>query len=276
MLSDEFDHPSSLLHWQRIHEVEGWHADQLERWEVDTSRVGHMTLTPYTSSWFEDYRGVLVFKEVTGDFVATTEILPRNRTETGPPSRAYSLAGIMARTPRPVSQGATDWTSGGENYVFLSLGTASNPGTYQFEVKTTVNGNSQLEISDGFPKARLRMAKIGPAVIVLLKPEGEDWRVHRRYNRDDMPATLQLGLTVYTDWDNVSPLNPLVHNQTVETGGNPDLTAHVNFFRYSRPQVPESLAGLDLTNPAEVSDEDLLAFLDFASVPNQPHSFGPH
>ncbi len=116
------------------------------------------------------------------------------------------------------------------------------------------------------------MARIGSAIIVLLKPDGQDWRVHRRYSRSDMPETLQVGITVYTDWANVNSIDPLVHNQTVNTEGQPDLIAHLNFFRYSRPAVPASLAGLDLLNPAEVSDTDLLAFLGFESIPNNPNN----
>lgn len=269
-LSDEFDHPASILRWQRVQEVEGWNADQLERWEVDASRVGRMTLAPYTSTWYQDYRGVLVFKEVSGDFVATAEIEPRNRAESGPPSRSYSLAGIMARAPRPEVTSPQTWTPGGENYVFISLGTADAPGSYQFEVKTTQNSVSHLEISPGVSDAQLRMARIGSAVIVLLKPAGQPWRVHRRYHRPDLPESLQVGLTAYTDWGNVSPLAPLVHNQTVNTGGQPDLVAHADFFRYARPQIPAELSGSDLLDTDAVSDAELLGFLGYESVPNNP------
>jgi hypothetical protein len=46
-----------------------------------------------------------------------------------------------------------------------------------------------------------------------------------------MPATLQVGITTYTDWNNVSGKDPFHHNRTVNTGGHPDLVADVDYFR---------------------------------------------
>ena len=167
-LSDEFDTPSTLANWQRVFQVEGWGFDQLEQWDINQSHPGRMTMTPYTSSWFQEWRGVQAYKQVTGDFVVTTDVEPTGRSGSGPPNRQYSLSGIMVRTPRNnITNGRADWTPNGENYIFLSMGAASQPGTAQFEVKTTINSSSNLEITPGGSRARIQIARIGSAFIVL-------------------------------------------------------------------------------------------------------------
>ena len=156
IFSDEFDSAQTLANWQRIHQVEGWGNDVLQQFDINTSRPGWMTLAPYTSSWYAEWRGELTFKTVTGDFVITTDVEPRNRAGNGAPGSQYSLAGIMVRAPRTMTSPA-QWTPGGQNYVFLSLGAASNPGTYQYEVKTTSNSVSTLQISSGVPSASIQV-----------------------------------------------------------------------------------------------------------------------
>lgn len=263
LMTDEFDSAATLSNWSRIHVAEGWNADQLEVWNIGTTRTGWMTMIPYTSTWYADYRGVLAFKTVTGDFCVTTRVETSNRAATGAPGRDYSLAGIMVREPRAITNPAVDWAAGGENYVFLSHGTANTPGTYQYEVKTTEDSSSNLEISSA-PAAitEIRTVRIGSAFIMLRRPDGApSWIVHRRYPRADMPATLQVGLTCYTDWPNVSGMDPYTHNSTVNTGANPDLIAQFDYVRYRSVAVPAPYVGLDLTDPLEVSDADLLTFL---------------
>jgi hypothetical protein len=262
LLNDEFDNPGSLANWQRIYAVEGWGANQLELQDVSTSRAGWMTMMPYTSSWYADWRGELTFKSVTGDFVVTTHVETANRAMNAAPGRIYSLAGIMVRAPRAITNPAVDWAPGGENYVFLSHGAANTAGTYQFEVKTTDDSVSVLEISSaGVDEATIQVARLGTSFIMLYRVGAGPWVVHRRYSRTDMPATLQAGMTVYTDWDNVSPTDPFTHNSTVYTGGQPDLMAWFDYYRFAEPVVPGPLVGLDFSNPGQVTDGDLLSFL---------------
>lgn len=259
-LSDDFSDPARLSEWQRIYQVEQWGFDQLESIDVGATRAGWLTMLPRTSSWYQDYRGVLAFKSVTGDIVVTTHVLATNRAGTGAPGRLYSLAGIMVRAPRAVTPAT--WTRGGEDYVFLSLGAANTPGLFQTEVKTTDDSVSVLTIDQAAgPEAWIRVARIGAAVITLIREETTPWRVHRRYARPDLPATLQVGLTVYTDWDTVQTYTPEQHNTTLITSGTPDLRAQFDVVTYARPVVPAALAGRDLTDPADVSDPELLGFL---------------
>ena len=269
VLSDEFDSAATLGNYQRVNTVEGWNADKLEARDINVSRPGRMTMVPRTGGWFNDYIGELTFKPVSGDFVVTTEVIPRNRAGNAPPSGEYSLAGIMIRTPTTHTTGASGWPLGQQNYVFLSMGAANNPGTYQFEVKNTVNSSSVLAISNA-PSAQteLQIARLGGAVITLRRDSGGQWLVHRRYARSDFPAALQVGLVAYTDWQGMQARFPIAqpgsylgHNATVITDQNPGLRAEFEYLRYHRPQIPANLVGRDFSNPAQVSDVELLAFL---------------
>lgn len=305
-LSDEFDDPNSIADWQRVNEVEGWNADQLQQWNVDQTQPGRMVLQPHTVVWYENWRGPMVFKEVAGDFVFTTEVHIGDRDDVGgsdlddiPNDAAYSLGGLMIRTPRDITDPAVDWqpgsqaddgTNNGENYVFLSLGHGVD-GQFSFEVKTTRNSNSQLELTplgQTANTATLRIARIGTAVITMYQLPGEDWTVHRRYDRPDMPETMQLGMVTYSDWNKASDFDPFIHNSTVLQPGvadptpgeafNSDLVAGFEYARFARPDLPTELAGVDLVDGA--SDEQLLSFLgdepvvDPDSDPQEPVVIG--
>lgn len=270
-LSDEFEDPATLGQWSRLYQIEGW-PDQLEAWDIGLGRPGHMRLLPRSSAWYEDLRGVLVFKPVSGDFVVSTRFHASNRRRDGAPQSLYSLAGLFVRSPRPIVS-PLQWTPGGENYVFLSAGSADAPGSYQYEVKTTENSQSVLQISPAcsapcaaVPAFELRAARLeGEHVILLRRDAGGVWQVHRRYRRADLPDDLQVGITAYTDWGSIIgaywPHDSFGYNSRVLTGGNPDLLAEFDYLRYRRPRIPPALAGRDFSDPAAVSDAELLHVL---------------
>lgn len=279
-LSDEFDAAHTLTNWQRIYQVEGWGNDVLQQFDINITRPGRMTMVPYSSTWLGEYRGELTFKVVTGDFVITTEVEARNRAGNGAPGSQFSLAGIMVRVPRTMTS-PEQWTPGGENYVLLSLGAATSPGTVQYETMFTHNSDSVLLISpNARARATIQIARSGPHLIMLLRDEDRGWHVHQRVLRRDMPATLQAGLTVYTDLPTCSAVGFQYQNQLVLTNGlrlpngvvlencNPDLVATFDYVRYARPAMPVNLAGANLSDAAAVSDEQLLSFLgESANVP---------
>lgn len=291
-LSDEFDNAASTEQWQRLNEVEGWNADQLDVYDINATQSSRMVQQPHTVVWYQNWRGPMAFQNVAGDFVFTTEIHIADRDDIGgsddndvPGDSLYSLAGAMIRTPRDITDALTEWTPGsmaddgtnnGENYIFLSAGYgAGNPDEFALEVKTTRNSNSQLELTPIGADSnivRVQLARIGDSVIALYQLPGEEWTVHRRYSRPDMPETMQVGLVTYTDWEKANDFDPFTHNQTVLTPDvandptpgeafNPDLTAGFEYARYVTPDVPEALAGADLTDPSQVSDAELLSFL---------------
>src|SRR5688500_2793776 len=292
-LSDEFDTPATLGDWRRIWREEYWDADQLEHYDIGATRASWLTMVPYASSWYEDYRGELAFKQVTGDFVASARVQARNRDGTGAPGSGaggpagseFSLAGILVRAPREdiACCDPGNWQPGRERYVFFSTGSADQTGAHQFEAKTTraaippeTHSISVLEIGPAnADEAELRVARIGMYIILLVREPGGAWRVHQRYARADFPQTLQVGMTCYTDWAVVSTWPWLEHNASVithawqdpATPADPDLLAQFDWFRFTRPDVPAELIGLDLVDPVLVGDAQLLAFLGDAIDP---------
>ncbi len=299
--SDEFNDAASINNWSEVHQTEGWGARgaQLNQWTVNANDSGQMVMQPHTVVWYGDWRGPLVFKEITGDFVVTTRMQITDRDDIGgsdednvPGDSQFSLGGLMIRTPRAITNGAADWqpgsgfddgTNNGENYVFLSMGYTSGLNNFSFEVKTTRNSNSVLEITPlGLTpnEVELQIAKIGNSIIALHRRAGEqNWTVHRRYSRPDMPQTMQVGMVTYTDWEKSNDLEPIVHNGSVMTPGqivdpspeqpfNPDLTARFEYTRFAIPDVPAEFVGADLSSPAVATDAELLAFLGGNADPN--------
>ena len=278
-LSDEFEDPATLPLWLRVHQIEQWNAEQLESWDIDATQPGRMVMIPYTCTWYRDYRGPFAFKAIDGDFVLTTRVHASGRDGVSVPQALFSLAGIMVRTPRAITPAT--WTPGGENYVFLSLGYGNAfPRTFQFEVKTTLAGDSQLILSPSpSGSAGLQVARLGSAMIMLRQEPGQPWTVHRRYERPDFPDTLQAGLVSYTDWAKVQDFDPYVHNSNVLRlplpGGvvdptpaepfAPDLIAAFDYVRFLRPAVPPELAGADFGPGGPISDAQLLTFLGAAA-----------
>ncbi len=259
-LSDEFDDTKTLRNWKRVYQTEKSNADQLETFDISKTKRGWMTMMPYTSTWYMEYRGVLAYKEVEGDFVVTTQINTNRRGGQGAPRSPYSLAGLMIRTPRNITP--RTWRPRGENYIFLSIGAATNPGRFSFEVKTTINSNSKLVVTPtSSGSAEIRIARIGQQFVLLRKPSGGKWSVHKRYSRNDMPNNLQVGFTVYTDYSTASKLKPQQQNVTVIKRGNPDLVAEFNYIHFQRPKVPTQLRGKNITNVSQVSDAQILRFL---------------
>jgi len=286
-MSDEFDSPATLGNWHRIWREEYWGRDPLEQFDIGTPLAGWITFVPWTSTWYEDYVGELAFQAVSGDFVATTRVRARARggnaapggTHGGAAGSEFSLAGILVRAPHEdvACCDSSWWHPGAERYVFLSFGAADQPGTYQLEAKTTraaippeTHSVSNLEIASAqVDEEELRVARIGGALLLLVRDPGASWTVHRRYRRDDFPLALQVGMTVYTDWAIASTYPYAEHNRTriehawldAQVPADPDLRAQFDYFRFVRPVVPAALAGLDLADPGAVGDAELLAFI---------------
>lgn len=296
-LSDEFDDPDTLTHWLRNETVEGWGGSKLEQWDIATTTPGHMRLMPYASSWYEDFTGAYAYKEVTGDFVLTTRLDVTNRAGTGRPSSDFSLAGLMVRAPRGLTNAApqpdaapatmlpwpppgegeanhytTPWQPDTENYLFLSFGFGNttltspdplNPNRWHYEVKSTEDGVSTLYprthgVPENEPVVTLQMVRRGSTFLLLRRHGEEPWIIENVFERD-LPETLQVGLTTYTDWSTVSagwdfshPQIPFHQNRIVNLGGNPDLIADVDFVRIRRPDPALDEATLqdsDYTGP---------------------------
>ena len=298
-LSDEFDDASTLVRWQRVHEVEGWDAlvpgrsaNPWETWFIDeTNDVS--VIAPYTGGYYNDFIGGLAFQVVTGDFVATARVRVTARNGDPIPSSEYSLAGIMIRQAQ-VAVPATQWVRGVANFMFLSLGHGFSG--QQYEIKNTIDGISTLVLSNAISNvAIIQAVRIGQRFVFLRHTPEEGWVVHGRYDRaaTPLPAAVQVGMTVYTDWgkygdylntthtvDGVPNVDGVwVHNThfldpTLPAGlepnanpYNPDIIAYYDYFRYVRPP-PEAVADLTTNVFGAISNAALTNY--FGSRVNRP------
>lgn len=301
-LGDEFNDAATFSRWTDLDQTEGWTLSTEESADINTSAPGHFRIVPKAMGWFMHLRGVLFYKEITGDFIATMKVRvlsrhnPANPVEV--PNRLFSLTGIFIHEPRPfITQAApnpyrtdavwppasfgSNFVPGTENYIFLSYGTAGNPGTRQFEIKTTRNSDSRLYygatgVSQASNEAWMQLVRVGNTVVCLRKySEAGAWIVENRYpNTSDLPLpafgpTLQVGITAYTDWQNSEPYynnnNPQTQyhfNYARPTVGQPDIISDTDYFRVQRPDpalteaVLQSMAlsytqrfNLPVTNP---------------------------
>ena len=270
-LGDEFARAATLARFTEHGTHEGWSTGFVEQAAINAPTPGHFRLVPRTCAWFQNLRGTLFFKNITGDFIATAKVKVYSRTRGNPdlpPARTYSLAGIMVREPRAVTGNFTNpaynWTPGGENYVFLSYGTGGDASTRQFEIKTTVNSASDLYYrtigidQNSNNDAWLQIVRVGNTIVCLRKHSaGSDWIVENRYPnaQQQVPAfgpTLQVGLTAYTDWPNINLVGnstaQLAFNRSGFSPGSPDLVADFDYLRFRRP--PAALTETVLQNMA--------------------------
>lgn len=291
LLDDEFDRTCNLYEWQNIQEVEGWEGTHFETYDVNMTEEGSLTLVPYSTAWFQNFRSTLLFKNVAGNFVFTTNVSATNRANNGIPGSDYSLAGAMLRIPTNTVMGDQDWSAGQEDYVFLALGfAATNHSTCQgcpgphFEVKSTNNSNSTLNVSSiPVADATIRIAKVDNAVVVLYALPGEDFVVRQRYFRPDFHAadSLQVGLVSYTDYFKSSTYtNVFANDQNLYEGMmpdpssnparpfNPDIEAHFDFARFQEYSIPSHHVGDNYFDPADISDEELVAEFGYESLPS--------
>jgi len=289
LLNDEFDDSRSVVNWHNINVVEQWGIAQLETYSIDSAVQDKLQMIPRTASWFGGWRGPLLYKEVSGDFIFTTKVDIIGR-DAAIPEDDFNLGGVMVRHVRDYPDGALDpvtgWIPADNNYLFLSIGAARNNDgrcdpdpsdcfAPHFEVKSTINGNSTLDIQNiDTTSTQIRVARIGDVFIVLYRLETDQtWVVHRRFNRSDFPDTIQVGFVTYTDWAKVSSYAPAAHNRTQIEGDecnsgppcDPDVIGEFDFARFDSLVVPMGI-GSDFNNPSDVTDAELLSFLDYSSA----------
>jgi regulation of enolase protein 1 (concanavalin A-like superfamily) len=207
--SDDFDGPW-LSGWQAMEgEVrDGGHT---------TFSVGDGELTVHTaqSTWFRTQHAFFLWKQVSGDFVATVRL--RVVGEEGPvPTANWSLAGLLVRSSRS--------TTPNENWLNFTVGRVS--GASVVETKSTRFSDSQLvldEVPDGW--IELRTVRIGARFFLLQRSDGDRWRLQWEYQRPDLPRVLQAGVDTQSGTDD----------------DHADLVAHVDYIRFAPTGVPASL-----------------------------------
>ncbi len=246
-LSTTFADASALAAWSE-HLPEGF----TRKWQEPRIEDGRLILEPVSSGWFEDNQAGHLYHQISGDFIATTRIEVTG-TEAALPQTSFSLAGLFIRAPRKVS--AASWVPGQENWLFFSIGTAAPAGEPHYELKTTTNSLSTLQMLPApTGPVDLRIARHGEVFTLLTRPEGQDWEVVEQIIRPDLPLVLNVGLTAYADYDSVAPIYP--NFQLYNTEGAPTQNADLLAFVYS----------FDIRRPATgrlpIANIDAPAFLD--------------
>ena len=256
-LSDEFDQAGTLAQWKDLAMVEKF-PSKAARLDINTTSPGQLYIDPYTSTWFEDYRGVFLYKEVTGDYMVTARVRAAGKAS-DTPTIAFSLAGLMSRAPRNITMDS--WTPHGENWLFIATG-YGNGGIDgpQFETKTTTNSSSTLWLTRSRADwVNLRVLRVGEVFLMLYQFTGGPWTLSRCFDRPDLPQTLQVGVHAYTDWNTIIsryPDDPAGFNRTTLTGPDthPDLIARDDYVHFQRPAFPGALAAKVVTGSATVED----------------------
>lgn len=263
-LSDEFSDAGTLDSWQVETVVDGW-PDQTNSIAIDEV-AGTLTIEPETSGWFEDYRGVLRYKLVTGDFRVETRIRVTGLA-TAVPTRAFSLAGVMVRAPRHETA-PEDWMPGQENWLFITAGTANSPGTAQIETKDTIDSDSELWVHPSVADwVELRIERRGLRFELSRRLPGGDWETIRTIDRDSFPDTVQVGVLAYSDWPTVSTFpNAEAFNEVLVPSppGHRDLRAEYDYIRFSDPGCWDA----DLDDDGAVTLADLAVVLSNFGVPS--------
>ncbi|HEY7094870.1 MAG TPA: hypothetical protein VH393_16935, partial [Ktedonobacterales bacterium] len=256
-LSDEFDQAGTLAQWKDLATVEKF-PSKAPRLDINTTSPGQLYIEPYTSTWFEDYRGVFLYKEVTGDYMVTARVRSSGKTSDTPTS-AFSLAGLMSRAPRNITMNS--WTPHGENWLFIATG-YGNGGIDgpQFETKTTTNSASDLWLTPSRSDwVNLRVLRVGEVFLMLYQFTGGLWTLSRCFDRPDLPQTLQVGVHAYTDWNTITtryPDDPAGFNRTTLTGPDthPDLIVRDDYVRFQRPAFSGALKAKVAADSATVVD----------------------
>ena len=221
---DEFNTPSSLENWEQL-EIEGW-SSKVREVKVEDNKL---VLEPTSSGWFEDNFAGFLYREYTGNFQLTSKVKVEG-TVASFPETLFSLAGLFIRAPRKVT--AATWERGKENWMFFSTGSATDAGKPQFEIKSTYNSQSTLKI---FPSKEtwmeLKIVRVDEIFTLLYKYEGEEWQILDQFIRPDLPETLQVGITAYSDWSSLAKIYPSYEKYNVEgtLQDKGDLRAHFDY-----------------------------------------------
>jgi len=238
-IRDDFKSKQTLSGWKNLR-VEGW-ADKWKRYEIDEKQAC-LIIEPKSAGWFEDNFGQLLYKEVAGDFIVSTKVKVEGTASDKKLRTLFSLAGLFVRSPRTFTQDT--WRPGQENWLFFSTGSATEPGTPQFEIKSTYQSTSTLKI---YPAKQgwieLRIVRLGEIFTLLYKYENGEWQYLDQFIRPDLPHQLQVGLTAYADWESSAEIYPdyLKNNKSDAPKQNADLIAYFDYFSVRKPEVKKVL-----------------------------------
>jgi len=227
-LSDEFDDALSLDDWTIRWEAEGG-PGPMGSFDVAQTTGGRMTIDPIAPparGWFQDDKGPYIYKEISGDFVAWTHIRVGTPADiNAAPEGEFAAGGFVIRPPGSSSPGNEAW-------MMHNIGRQAIPAfPTASEVKSTFPGangsRSSLFLTDvGGLQGQLAVCRLGSQFYFFHRIDGVDadwvqethdasniWLDNANlapnfddgFNRPDMPSTLQVGIMVNSDFNQVAP-----------------------------------------------------------------------
>ncbi|MCA8969216.1 MAG: hypothetical protein KDC95_05510 [Planctomycetes bacterium] len=144
-------------------------------------------------TWYADGEGPMLYKLVSGDFDLSVRVRSYDPAQpTLPPPISYRMGGITIRDPG--SQ------PGRRNWLHIAVGGGTSQVPITVEDKTTVDSNSTLRLTPlQAARADIRAVRHGAFVdFYVREPNATAWRLLRSNHRPDLPATLQVGLNVFS------------------------------------------------------------------------------
>jgi hypothetical protein len=207
-LSDEFGAPA-LAGWEQMQ------GDTVDGTTAVSVGDGLLTIRSARASWVREQRAFYLWKDVTGDFLATTRIKVSGESA-DQPTADWSLAGLLVRRP------AADRTR--ENWIGWTTGAVA--GSPVFERKTTARSSSVLQLIPARTGwLELRVVRLGSVFLLLHRyPDGR-WIYAARYYRPDLPRMLQVGIDAQSGYG-------------VDFA---DLVAQVDYVHFAPTGVPAAL-----------------------------------
>lgn len=188
-LSDEFDDAKTLQDW-KVH-----NRDHMKTFEV---KGGKLIVEPDAKvdriAWYMDDAGPLVYKQITGDFLAEIQLRVGSVKE---PNRApygsFNSAGFVVRDPAS--------KDGDQNWIMYNFGNQYMG--FGREAKTTEDSESVLSIYDApskYNSGKLRVCRIGSTFYLYHWMENEKkWIAEaaaEEFERDDIPQTVDVGMII--------------------------------------------------------------------------------
>ncbi|HEU5292456.1 MAG TPA: carboxypeptidase-like regulatory domain-containing protein [Cyclobacteriaceae bacterium] len=176
---------------QIIHNSQTWNLFNPGVYFVkqNTSTTLQLDLTQ-NALWFQASQGGLIYQNVTGNFTITATVNAVKKSDnTQSAACDICLGGLMARNPN---------TGSGENYVHVVSGVTPNGVGY--ETKNTTNNVSPYSATgDANTKHDLRIQRTGSTFTLYQRLSGAiTWNVAATFDRPDLPATLMVGINIYT------------------------------------------------------------------------------
>lgn len=204
-VSDEQGHYESacmvtvLEETQFVYNSQIWDTHNASVFQIKTNTGSTLQLDLKANAlWYNTSESAHVYRMVTGNFTLTATVSAVKRTNNAQATECtVCLGGLMARNPNASPED--------QDYVHLVSGVT--PGGHGAEIKSTTNSNSvyqptgqnQLPFTDAQTSHSLKIVRAGNTFTLSKKSTADsDWVLLGEYNRPDLPATLAVGVNIYT------------------------------------------------------------------------------